>query len=120
MDAGYIFFMLKTLTIDLIKKINKLGYDEITWNVEEEYLANDNNYDGVDERLYQLNKFLKSFLTDEEIVLYKFYKMNSLKITAVFYNEQETKIKSRIMKINAKIKRKTKGKGMKQSILNNY
>ena len=94
--------MLKTLNLNELKS-NKIEDDVTQHDVVDDINDEESYYDRVDDKMRILNEFLESVLTEDEIILFKFYKLNTLRITAVFFDKEEDKIKYEMRKIRAKI-----------------
>lgn len=103
LSPGYIFLIMKSINLNSIKKENRYDLENGVKDVEDiEY--DEIYYDNIDKRIEDLDNKLKEYLTQEEIALFKFYKLNTLKITARYYSTTDSIIKNKISKIYTKIR----------------
>lgn len=110
-NGGYVFVALKSINTNMLKKrqderkrFNFEDDDVSNYNVLDESPENSEDYYiEIDKRIDKLDELLSNCLNDDEIVLFKFYKMNSLDVTSIFYGEEQKEIKLQIKKIRRKI-----------------
>lgn len=102
-NSGYVFLILKSINLDLIKEKNKKDINT-SFELIDENKNSEEEYEISDDKIRQLDNFLSKFLTQDEIALYKFFKVNGLAITAKFYGLDFTKMRYRKNEINEKIK----------------
>lgn len=115
-NSGYFFLIMKSIHLNKTKK-NFTEEDITCYNILDDDVYNEEYYHEVDRKIQRLDEFLSTFLTQEEIRLWKFYKTNTLNITAIFENKKTTSIKYNIKKIMIKIKNHTNGVGITKDIL---
>lgn len=87
----------------MIKKDNRYDFNHNFLDaIDEEY--SEDYYESIDKRIKTLDDRLSEYLSQEDITLFKYYKLTSLKTAAKFYDVKESVMKNKISKIHKTIR----------------
>lgn len=97
-DAGYIHNCMKSI---FLNKVKKMVHDNVVIDVEEP--ENDDKWMNIDNKMFILDNILNNLLTPDEIIFYKYIKVNTQINTAIYFKIPINKVKIKNKEIKDKL-----------------